>query len=721
MDNASTVKPWFHWERNILANLSVTEGGTSEEEEYGLLERSSSSKPIEVINAESDQSFLVIFALLSLLYPIGIALLRAGTSQRKHAVHALAKPFVHITVGSLTFWLLGHALSHQDDENDNGIMGTSNFVWHETIDAPTFFRLMTAICCTTIASCGGQEFTNLSTELFLAVMICSVLFPLPVHWCWNSNGWLVFQGYRDYGGSGVIHLIGGTCALALAFVSHPRPGRFPMLGTKNTVWSRRRRSANPLTMSSVWYLHECQRELRSGHNVGMAATGSLLALLGALCLQAGAGGGHDPPEPNLNLTQLLMNSLMAMTGGGLTAGLISKMVTKQWSLYRIQGGCIAGLTFVSSATDFVPTWAALLMGVASGAIYVAARNLLLKMSTDDPVDVISTHCANGFLGLCITPLVKITSGEVKVWYDLAWNVAGAVTLAAWAGIVSIVTFGLLAKINCLGKIDSSTEDQAMREAVAASTGGQQGVPCVNCNCATNKEGINNELPQFLTCNLRKDASTGSNVEQDNLVPRLVLEAPSQAADNHMEDSRRPSPAYNVTSPRLISTTSTMPTVPLGFSQPDTDETRRGSRFMTIQRNKSLSLANIGPLVSNTRGEENYDEVPMRKFNKTINTEDDNNAQVVKSEIVPIQIDGYRRRRESQQQKEEQQRKRSQMRPPITLVDDDSNNNNSIGSDLDALYSTPRTITQEVLNQHMRILRPKSHRDSQQHHNEAAKV
>ncbi len=57
------------------------------------------------------------------------------------------------------------------------------------------------------------------------------------HWAWDSSGWLS-QGingvaYKDFAGSGVVHLLGGISALAGAVILGPRIGRFsgPNSGT----------------------------------------------------------------------------------------------------------------------------------------------------------------------------------------------------------------------------------------------------------------------------------------------------------------------------------------------------------------------------------------------------------------------------------------------------------------------------------------------------------
>ena len=75
------------------------------------------------------------------------------------------------------------------------------------------------------------------------------IYPIINHWVWGlyedldpdpdmceplysgygtrtANGWLLSLGYRDYAGSGVVHLLGGTVATVACAFMGPRKGRF---------------------------------------------------------------------------------------------------------------------------------------------------------------------------------------------------------------------------------------------------------------------------------------------------------------------------------------------------------------------------------------------------------------------------------------------------------------------------------------------------------------
>lgn len=54
----------------------------------------------------------------------------------------------------------------------------------------------------------------------------TITYSIVSHWLWAANGWLRALGGIDASGSGVVHLCGGTGALASIMLLGPRKGRF---------------------------------------------------------------------------------------------------------------------------------------------------------------------------------------------------------------------------------------------------------------------------------------------------------------------------------------------------------------------------------------------------------------------------------------------------------------------------------------------------------------
>jgi Amt family ammonium transporter len=51
------------------------------------------------------------------------------------------------------------------------------------------------------------------------------VYPVVVAWTWGK-GWLDQMGFKDFAGSGVVHLTGGISGLIGAIIVGPRLGKF---------------------------------------------------------------------------------------------------------------------------------------------------------------------------------------------------------------------------------------------------------------------------------------------------------------------------------------------------------------------------------------------------------------------------------------------------------------------------------------------------------------
>merc|ERR1712019_236649 len=62
-------------------------------------------------------------------------------------------------------------------------------------------------------------------------------------------------------------------------------------------------------------------------------------------------------------------------------------------------GCLGGLVAITSGTSVVTPWAAFIIGIIGGWVYLGMSNLLIKLKIDDAVDAIPVHFANGIWGV----------------------------------------------------------------------------------------------------------------------------------------------------------------------------------------------------------------------------------------------------------------------------------------------------------------------------------
>ena len=74
-----------------------------------------------------------------------------------------------------------------------------------------FFKAIGGFYSCAIASGGGQEFISLKAEAFLAMLMMSLVYPIPVHWIRDGTGWLRQRTLPDLAGSGWIHQVCHLC------------------------------------------------------------------------------------------------------------------------------------------------------------------------------------------------------------------------------------------------------------------------------------------------------------------------------------------------------------------------------------------------------------------------------------------------------------------------------------------------------------------------------
>ena len=102
---------------------------------------------------------------------------------------------------------------------------------------------------------------------------------------------------------------------------------------------------------------------------------------------------------------------MAAATGGISAlitnALIKRRVTGEFSmdLVMAMNGTLSGLVAITAGCAVVEVWAALVIGILSGWIYVGGTALLIKVKIDDAVDAIPVHLFNGIWGILAVGLL----------------------------------------------------------------------------------------------------------------------------------------------------------------------------------------------------------------------------------------------------------------------------------------------------------------------------
>jgi len=176
----------------------------------------------------------------------------------------------------------------------------------------------------------------------------------------------------DAGGAGVIHATGGLTALAVVWILGPRRGKYGSDGMPMAI---------------------------PGHNAVLVLTGCILAAAGWLGLN-GAGailfGGVEPGQVVL----LAVNTILAASAGALAAAVITRARFGMPDASLSANGWVGGLVAVSAGCAFLPSAAAVLVGLIAGALVPFSVEVLeLRLEVDDPGGSISVHAVAGIWGV----------------------------------------------------------------------------------------------------------------------------------------------------------------------------------------------------------------------------------------------------------------------------------------------------------------------------------
>ena len=328
-------------------------------------------------------AWTLVGAFLVFFMQAGFAFLGAGALRVKHTVNYFAKSYMDFSIGALTFWAVGFALMFGGSklyaglEDGNSIIGWSGwFLSGNAYDVSTMmfwmFQVVFAATAATIVAGACAERMKLQAYLIYSGIVTAVIYAIYGHWVWGG-GWLATLpfgvGARDFAGSGVVHAVGGLVSLAGVILLGPRIGKFNKDGTPNAM---------------------------PGHDVPMIVMGTFFLFFGWF----GFNPGSTLAATDLRISVIAVNTFLAGAAGAVLVCYYTFFKTGKVDIALTCNGALAGLVGVTAPCAYIPTWAAVVIGVVSGFIVMYGIHFnewVLKV--DDPVGAVAVHGYNGLWGL----------------------------------------------------------------------------------------------------------------------------------------------------------------------------------------------------------------------------------------------------------------------------------------------------------------------------------
>src|SRR5919109_873803 len=407
----------------------------------------------------------LVTGFLVMFMQAGFALVETGLCRAKNASHTMLMNFLVYVIGLTGFWVAGFALMYGANPVASlggtsgldsaaeyavnlfgapfGLFATNGwFLGGNVYDVGVFtiflFQMVFMDTAATIPTGAMAERWRLKAFFIFGFFMSMILYPLFGNWAWGG-GWLsqlgvnfgLGHGYVDFAGSGVVHSVGGLCALAGAIVLGPRLGKYNSDGTINPM---------------------------PAHHIPMALPGVFILAFGWFGFNPGStlgvsGGG-------LNRVGIVaVATMLASAGGALSATLFMVLTTGKPDPTMVANGLLAGLVAITAPSGFVGANAGFIIGTIAGVLVCLAVRFFDKLRIDDPVGAISVHGTCGLFGvLCVGIFADGTafyggswngvSGSVKGllygdWGQFGAQVVGCVTLLVWAFGASWVFFKIL--------------------------------------------------------------------------------------------------------------------------------------------------------------------------------------------------------------------------------------------------------------------------------------
>jgi len=341
---------------------------------------------------ELQLALALVCLLVAPLAAAGLLLINTGLGRSRNAAHAAISALCAASAAGCAYFVLGHTLQGAIGQPVRALSINGHAWDFAGAMAPFLMRLPASGSYTSLTALMGMESVALASLIPLggggerwrlgaicasAACLGAITFPLYAHWTWGG-GWLRNLGYRDVGGSGTIHVVGGMTALAVAWLLGPRRGKYSSDGMPMAV---------------------------PGHNIVLVLLGCLLAGAGWLGLNCAGAVLFGSAQPE-RLPLVAINTIL----GGASAALASAGVTRarfgRPDASLAANGWIGGLVSISAGCAILPPAAAALAGAISGALVVFSVELLeLRFEIDDPGGSVSVHAISGCWGLVAAGLL----------------------------------------------------------------------------------------------------------------------------------------------------------------------------------------------------------------------------------------------------------------------------------------------------------------------------
>jgi Amt family ammonium transporter len=384
----------------------------------------------------ANNAWMMLCAGLVFIMHLGFATLESGLTRSKNTTNILFKNTFIVSIGILTYALVGFNLMYPGDFN--GIFGFAGAgLYPAEVDQTVsyadggytywtdfLFQAMFAATAATIVSGAVAERIKLASFMVFATLFVGFLYPWVGSWKWGG-GWLDAMGFYDFAGSTLVHSVGGWGALVGAWMLGPRLGKYTKDGRLVPI---------------------------PGSNLPLATVGVFLLWLGWFGFNGGSVLSADPALTSLTL----VTTCLAAAAGCIGAMCASWLIAKKPDLSMTLNGVLAGLVGITAGADQMAMTSAIMIGLIAGVIVVYSVMFFDRIKIDDPVGAISVHLVCGIWGTLAVGIFGAMASPAQLLTQLIGVGAYGITSVVFAGAL----FGLI-KVTMGLRVDPDEEFEGL--------------------------------------------------------------------------------------------------------------------------------------------------------------------------------------------------------------------------------------------------------------------
>lgn len=379
-------------------------------------------------------SFMILCTSLVMLMTPGLAFFYGGLAGKRNILGIMVQTFVSLGITTIMWISVGYSLCFSGGEG--GIIGNLDWLFCNAIPFDQLYggpqgkfpeyifiayQMMFAIITPAlITGAFVNRVTFKSYLIFLIFWQLLVYYPF-VHMIWGG-GILAEWGVLDFAGGVVVHCTAGFAALA-----------------------------------SVIYVGKRTDVASPPNSIPLVAIGTGLLWFGWYGFNAGSELDVDYIS-----TLAFLNTDVAASFAAITWLIIEWTREGKPKFVGLLTGAVAGLATITPAAGFVPLWAAMVIGIAAGAVCYLAVQLKNKLGWDDALDVWGVHGVGGLLGTILlgvfaSQAINGQSGLIEGDAGFFFKELAAVVISA--AYAFIFTYIMLIVINFITPVKVSEADE----------------------------------------------------------------------------------------------------------------------------------------------------------------------------------------------------------------------------------------------------------------------